>query len=54
MSEYIVGLTDYAKTLRTADEELANAGRGDAYLDLTAYPLSGVEEVDRYTYRIKR
>lgn len=54
MSEYIVGLEEYADTLTHAYEEIGGeviAGeRG--YLDLRRYPLRGVEIVDRYTYRI--
>ena len=45
MSEYIVGLAEYAKALRNADER-------DGWLDLRRYPLQGVEVVDRYTYRV--
>ena len=52
MSEYIVGLRDYAQTLREAYEQAASRG-APGYLDLTRYPLEGVEEVDRYTYRVK-
>ena len=53
MSEYIVGLEDYSKTLSTAYEELI-AGEGDgAYLDLGSFPLEGVEVIDRYRYRIR-
>ncbi len=51
MSDYIVGLRDYAQVLRDALGKGGNE-HGD-YLDLTRYPLAGVEEVDRYTYRIK-
>lgn len=49
MSDYVVGLRDYGKTLRSA------AGRLDkgAWLDLRKYPLEGVELIDRYTYRIR-
>ncbi|MFQ5756797.1 MAG: ABC transporter substrate-binding protein [Acidiferrobacterales bacterium] len=53
MSAYIVGLRDYAKTLRGAYDALEGSDSGDAYLDLTRYPLEGVEQVDRYTYRVK-
>jgi oligopeptide transport system substrate-binding protein len=53
MSEYIVGLREYAETLRKADRALAAAGGRDAWLDLSKYPLAGVEAVDRHTYRIK-
>jgi len=49
MSDYIVGLGDYAQTLKAAAKALPPGG----YLDLTQYPLSGVTAVDRYTYRIK-
>ena len=46
MSEYIVGLAEYAARLRKADT-------GTGWLDLRGYPLEGVEVVDRYTYRVK-
>src|SRR4029077_16272013 len=52
ISEYIVGLKDLAKELRAADKALADAGEKDAWLDLSKYPLAGVDVVDRYTYRI--
>ncbi len=48
MSEYIVGLKELGARLRAEEEK----GPG-AFLDLRASPLSGVEVVDRYTYRIK-
>jgi len=47
MSEYIVGLKDYAATLQAA-----LAKEPQAFLDLNAYPLPGVEAVDELTYRI--
>jgi oligopeptide transport system substrate-binding protein len=53
MSEYIVGLKELAVALRAADKELAAAGKRDAWLDLSRFPLSGVEVVDPYTYRVK-
>ena len=49
MSEYIVGLKELAATLQQAQEKTGP----EAFLDLREYPLSGVEVVDRYTYRIK-
>jgi oligopeptide transport system substrate-binding protein len=53
MSDYIVGLKDYATTLADAWDSVA-AGREDGvYLDLTQYPLAGAEVIDRYTYRIR-
>ncbi len=51
MSEYIVGLAQYAETLKKAQEE--GAKKGEAWLDLSRYPLEGVEAIDDYTYRIK-
>ncbi len=53
MSEYIVGLREFAKTVTAANDKLVAAKGDGAYLDLDAFPLSGVEVVDRYTYRIK-
>ena len=56
MSEYIVGLTDYAATLDAANQHLALAAEqgGDPaqWLDLRDYPLAGAEVLDRYNYRI--
>lgn len=49
MSEYIVGLGDYARRLRTASAGLPKG----AWLDLRDYPLEGVERVDSHTYRIR-
>lgn len=49
MAEYIVGLDEYAKTLRAAD--VAAGGKG--FLDLRQHVLPGVEVVDDHTYRIR-
>ena len=51
MSDYIVGLGDYSKTLEAAWQQ-AGGGEAAQYLDLDKYPLSGAEVIDRYTYRI--
>ncbi len=51
MSEYIVGLEDYAKTLEQAYKSRDKGGAGK-FLDLRRYPLEGARVVDRYTYRI--
>lgn len=48
MSDYIVGLREYAATLQEA-----YAGQGDAPLDRARYDLEGAQVVDRYTYRIR-
>lgn len=55
MKEYIVGLDDYAGSLKQAWQRLkAGAEDPDAvYLDLREYPLAGVEVIDRYTYSIR-
>jgi ABC-type transport system substrate-binding protein len=45
MSEYIVGLKEYAARLKAA----AKPGE---WLDLRAHGLDGVSRVDRYTYRV--
>ena len=49
MGEVIVGLKEYAKVLDNAQKTLPPGAR----LDLTRYPLAGVEVVDRHTYRVK-
>ncbi len=51
MSEYIVGLKDYAKTLQQTQAKASGEG-ASSYLDLQRYPLAGAETVNRYTYRI--
>ena len=45
MSEYIVGLKEYA-------ERLKKAAKPGAWLDLREHPLEGVERVDEHTYRV--
>lgn len=52
MNDYIVGLADYAKTLKSAYAALSRQAEHDAYLDLTQYPLEGVKTLDRYRYQI--
>jgi len=49
MSDYIVGLSEYAKTLKAASDALP-AG---SFLDLREYPLAGAEVMDRYRYRVR-
>ena len=51
MSDYIVGLRDYAKQLDDVWQEM-DGNESGAWLNLHNYPLRGVEEIDRYTYRI--
>ncbi len=48
MAEYIVGLKDYADTLKRARKQ-----QPDGWLDLNAHALEGVQVVDERTYRIK-
>jgi len=49
MSQHIVGLGALGETLQAAAKTMP----AEAWLDLDAYPLSGVEKVDDYTYRIR-
>lgn len=53
MSSYIVGLTDYAKQLKSAIEVLDEQSEAHAFLDLRRYDFEGTKVVDRYTYQIK-
>ncbi len=53
MSDYIVGLKEYAGTLEAAWEEVADGREEGVYLDLARYPLAGAEVLDRYSYRIR-
>ncbi len=49
MADYIVGLREYAGTLK----KVADGQLDDSYLDLHQYALEGAEVIDAYTYRIK-
>ncbi|HMK14104.1 MAG TPA: ABC transporter substrate-binding protein [Burkholderiales bacterium] len=53
MSEYIIGLKQYADALKQADQGLRAKKGKNAWLDLTLYPLNGVEATGRYTYQVK-
>lgn len=53
MDDYIVGMKEYADTLNKAYQKITGGHEHAVYLDLTQYPLAGVEQVDRYTYRVK-
>lgn len=53
MSEYIVGLKEYAAGLKKINAALVAEGRGDAWIDLRQHPLAGAEVVDESTYRIR-
>ncbi len=53
MSEYIVGLKDYAALLAEADAKHKAQDSSISWLDLRQSDLEGVELVDKYTYRIK-
>ncbi len=52
MAEKIVGLKELSDTLEAADKEQSKTNP-EAWLDLDAYPLSGVTVVDDYTWRIR-
>ena len=53
MAQYIVGLDAYAKHLKRANDELVKARGAEAWLDLRAHPLKGVERVDAHTFRVR-
>ncbi len=53
MNDYIVGMKEYATTLKKKYDETAGGRDSGVYLDLSQYPLAGAEVVDRYTYRVK-
>ena len=53
MSEYIVGLREYAATLAEAHAERSKDRGKGVYLDLGLYPLEGAEVIGRYIYQIK-
>jgi ABC-type transport system substrate-binding protein len=52
MSEYIVGLKEYAATLKKANEILIAKEGKESWLDLRHYPLEGAQVLNRYTYRV--
>lgn len=51
MSEHIRGFQEFAD--RAAEQHEADQAAGVAWTDLRAIPMSGVEAIDRYTYRIR-
>ncbi len=56
MSDYIVGLKEYAALLEQEDKALQQGrseGTRPAWASLAGREIDGVEVVDRYTYRIK-
>ena len=53
MSDYIVGLKEYAASLAEADAKQIQRDPSARWLDLRQFDLEGVELVDKYTYRIK-
>jgi len=53
MSAYIVGLADYSKQLAQANKALVSEKGEGAFLNLEQYNLEGVQQLDRYTYRVK-
>jgi len=53
MTEYIDGLAEYAKTLKTVHDSNFQQGDSPGWFDLRQHDFPGVEVVDRYTYRIR-
>jgi ABC-type transport system substrate-binding protein len=52
MSEYIVGLKEFAEALQDYEKTLPPERRSE-WLDLRKFPLSGVAAIDKYSYRIR-
>ena len=53
MSEHIIGLRAYARSLQAQYNKHPHKNVGDTYIDLRQYPLTGVRVIDRYTYQIR-
>jgi ABC-type transport system substrate-binding protein len=53
MAEHIQGFADFTKRTKAAYDALGGGGGERHWLDLRAFDMSGVTEVDRYTYRIR-
>ena len=53
MAEHIRGFADFAQRARQAQDALAAGGADKPWLDLREIEMQGVEEIDRYTYRIR-
>ncbi len=56
-SEYVIGLKDYGKTIRDADNKLREgqdrAALDKPFLDFRKYPLAGAVALDKYTVRVR-
>lgn len=52
MAEHIRGFADFAERAKTAYEMQGSSGQRP-WLDLRQFDMSGVAEIDRYTYRIR-
>jgi len=53
MAEHIEGFADFMQTSKAALNELDQSGGVEPWLDLRTLDMSGVELIDRYTYRIR-
>jgi ABC-type transport system substrate-binding protein len=61
MSEYVVGLKELSERLKAENQHLlkahearhGKADKGAPWIDLREHPLSGVQVVDRHTYRVR-
>ncbi len=53
MSEYIVGLGEYAKHLKGVNDAMSAAGRKDDWLDLREHDFPGVERIDAHAFRVR-
>jgi len=53
MSTYIVGLSDYAKQLKSEHDTLAQKSEARPFLDLRRYDFAGAKVINNNTYQIK-
>ncbi len=54
MGEYIIGFQEFGREVTAVHDRLREeTGRKDPYLDFRAFPLEGVEVLDRYRFRIR-
>ncbi|MEK8050668.1 ABC transporter substrate-binding protein [Ideonella sp. DXS22W] len=56
-ADYVIGLKDYAETIKAADAKLLKGLPADLrdkpFLDFRQFPLAGTTAVDKYTWRIR-
>ncbi len=53
MAEHIEGFAEFMRASKAAFEGLDKSGSSEPWLDLRTLAMSGVEVIDRYTYRVR-